>query len=178
MTDATAINCVVFDMDGVLCHTDFARRLEAMAQATGLTADAVDAAIFRSGFDDRADQGHYDADAYLLETGERLGVAISRADWLDARRAAMTPYPGMLALAQEMSGRLTTAMLTNNGPLLRAGFDQVFPEAVEVFGARAFFSSQLGAAKPDREVFHRLLAELDHAPAETLFIDDSADYIA
>jgi putative hydrolase of the HAD superfamily len=141
------IRHVVFDMDGVLCRTDFSRRDEVMAQRVGLTAAAIEAAIFKSGFEDQADRGRFTAEQYLHGMAERLGVAVSRADWLAARKAAMTPDRDMLALARALGRRLGTAMLTNNGPLLRAHIGEVFPQAVELFGARAFFSCEFGTGK-------------------------------
>ena len=168
---------VVFDMDGVLCQTDFSRRDDEMAQRIGVTAAAIEEAIFKSGFDERADQGPVTAEQYLQGMAERLGVAVSRADWVAARKAAMTPDHDMLSLACALGGRVGTAMLTNNGPLLRAHIGEIFPQAVELFGARAFFSCEFGTGKEGTAVFALLLERIGATPAETLFIDDSADYI-
>ncbi len=171
------IRHVVFDMDGVLCRTDFARRDEEMAQRIGVTAVAIEAAIFKSGFEHEADQGRFTAEQYLEGMAERLGVAVGRADWIAARKAAMTPDHDMLTLARVLGRRVGTAMLTNNGPLLRAHIGEIFPQAVELFGARAFFSCEFGTGKEGTAVFALLLERIGATPAETLFIDDSADYI-
>ena len=176
MTGST-IRHVVFDMDGVLCRYDFPRRLEVMAKFTGVTAAAIEEAIFKSGFDDQADQGRFTAEQYLHGMAERLGVAVSRADWVAARKAAMTPDHDMLSLARALGRRVGTAMLTNNGPLLRAHIGEIFPQVVELFGARAFFSYEFGTGKEGTAVFALLLERIGATPAETLFIDDSADYI-
>jgi len=176
MTGST-IRHVVFDMDGVLCRYDFSRRLDEMAKRIGVTAAAINDAIFKSGFDDRADQGHFTAEQYLQGMAERLGVTVGRADWLAARKAAMTPDRDMLALARALGRRVGTAMLTNNGPLLRAHIGEVFPQIVELFGARAFFSCEFGTGKQETAVFALLLERIGGTPAETLFIDDSAAYI-
>jgi putative hydrolase of the HAD superfamily len=176
MTEST-IRRIIFDMDGVLCHTDFLRGREILGKQIGVTAAAIEDAIYRSGFDDEADQGRLTAEQYLQGMAERLGVAVGRADWLAARKAAMTPDPGMLALARALGPRVEITMLTNNGPVLRAHIGEVFPEVVEVFGARAFFSCEFGTGKEAPRVFALLLERIGGTPAETLFIDDSADYI-
>ncbi len=176
MTGRT-IRHVVFDMDGVLCRYDFPRRLEMMAKSTGVTSAAIEEAIFKSGFDDQADRGRFTAEQYLQGMAERLGVAVSRADWVAARKAAMTPDQDMLALARALGRRVGTAMLTNNGPLLRAHIGEVFPQVAELFGARAFFSCEFGTGKQETAVFALLLERIGATPAETLFIDDSASYI-
>ena len=89
----------------------------------------------------------------------------------------MTPDRDMLALARALGGRVGIAMLTNNGPVLRAHIGEVFPEVVEVFGARAFFSCEFGTGKEAPGVFALLLERIGGTPAETLFIDDSAEFI-
>lgn len=175
---AGQIRTVVFDMDGVLCVYDFQARLAHMARSTGVAAETIDAAIFRSGFDGLADQGRFDADDYLREFNDRIGAPISRADWLAARAASMRPDRDMLTLARRLGQRQQTAMLTNNGPVLREGLAEVFPEALALFGPRAFFSCAFGCGKEDTAVFAALLARLEAVPGETLFIDDSADYVA
>ncbi len=178
MMTGGSIRHVVFDMDGVLCRTDFARRDDEMAQRIGVTAAAIDEAIFESGFEHEADQGRFTAEQYLQGMAERLGVAVGRADWIAARKAAMTPNQDMLSLAGALGQRVGTAMLTNNGPLLRAHIGEIFPQAIELFGARAFFSCEFGSGKEGTAVFALLLARIGATPAQTLFIDDSATYIA
>ncbi|MBT3329946.1 MAG: HAD family phosphatase [Rhodospirillaceae bacterium] len=172
------IELIIFDMDGVLCDTDFARRLDILGQMTSLDAKVVDDAIFQSGFDDQADRGLHTAEEYLRLFAGRLGVSLSREDWLRARGDAMTPDHAMLALVKQLQQKLPVAMLTNNGPLLQENFAAVFPEAAELFGSWAFFSSQFKATKEEPDIFYAILETLDGRAESTLFIDDSESYIA
>ncbi len=59
------IKAVVFDMDGVLCDYRIDRRLALLASWSGQRADAIHAAIWRSGFEDEAERGAISADDYL-----------------------------------------------------------------------------------------------------------------
>jgi glucose-1-phosphatase len=172
------IDQIIFDMDGVLCRTDFARRLTVLGDITGLEPRAVDAAIFQSGFDDLADRGHYSAAEYLELFAAHLGVPVSREEWLAARRAAMTPDHDMLALAKRLQRRVPVAMLTNNGPLLQEGLAEVFPQAVALFGDHAYFSCQFRSTKEEPAIFHAISQTLGARVENTLFIDDSEVYIA
>lgn len=172
-----AIETVLFDMDGVLAHYDFARRLEMLATSTSIEAAEIEARIFTSGFDARADDGAYDSAGYLSEFSRRLGTAVSLDDWLEARVAGMTLNLGTLALAREVERRSTIAMLTNNGPVLREHLSRVAPEIAALFGERAFFSCQFGTGKTSPDVFPLVLAEIGGTPGSTLFIDDSAEYL-
>ena len=173
------IELIVFDMDGVLCHYDFPRRLACLAQKTGLDTDFIDERIFRSGFDDLGDQGRFSAAEYLRKFGDKLGVSVAREDWLWARRVPMTPDTAMLALvARLQEQQVQVAMLTNNGPLLQEGLAEVFTQAADLFGAQAYFSCQFSSTKEDPAIFHALLDSLGGRAERTLFIDDSEIYIA
>lgn len=172
------VEAVVFDMDDVLCRYDMKGRQAALARLAGTTAEAVHEAIWASGFEDSADAGGIDAEAYLAAFGQRIGYPLSRAEWLAARTAAMHPDAAMLDLVGRLRPHVTLAVLTNNGPLLEAHIDQAFPELRPLFGERIFFSWSFGTAKPDPAIFTALCARLGVAPAATLFTDDKPENAA
>lgn len=172
-----SIEAVVFDMDEVLCHYRLERRLDLLARWSGRAPDAIHAAIWRSGFEDASERGEMDADAYLASFGERMGYALTSAQWVEARRIAVEPNEAVLAEARRLDGRVTIAVLTNNGFLLKRHMAEVFPAMVEVFGDNTVCSAELGAAKPDPEVFRRLAARLGVEPAHALFFDDGEKYV-
>jgi len=172
------IEAVVFDMDEVLCRYRIERRLALLASWSGRSQDAIHAAIWRSGFEDEAERGVWNADAYLHEFGERLGYPLSAAQWVAARRAAMEPDEAVLAIARRLSADRPVAMFTNNPLLLKRHIGEVFPAVPEIFGTRAVFSAELGRSKPDPEAFDRLARRLNVPPGALLFFDDDADYIA
>jgi putative hydrolase of the HAD superfamily len=177
MTGPSPIRLVLFDMDDVLCDYDWRGRVEALAAMSGRSFAALEAEIWNSGFEDAADRGEIDADSYLEGFAERLGKPFSRRDWITNRRAAMTPWPDMLELARLIAERCTIAILTNNGLLTRDAIDALFPELRAVFGERILFSAELGAQKPDPEVYRRALARLGFRPEETLFTDDKPENV-
>ena len=175
------IKAVVFDMDGVLCQYSLRTRLERLAAITGLAAADIEAAIWGSGFDLEGDRGRYGADAYLEGFAARLGVALTREQWLDARAAAMTPNHEVLALArglaQDPARRCMIATLSNNNLLLKQAIARVFPELAALFGRHAYFSAEFGSAKPDAAVYLAVCERLAIAPAQALFVDDSDEHV-
>ncbi|WP_193369871.1 HAD family hydrolase [Pelagibius marinus] len=171
-------DCIIFDMDDVLCRYDFTRRMDIMAEGLGIQAETIVARIYDSGLDERADAGEFTAETYLAALTRELKVEVPLELWLRARRESMRAIPEVLELARRLGRKHTVAMLTNNGDLLRRHIAMVFPEALEVFGERAYFSCQFGAAKPQPEVFLSLLGRLGHAPRDALFIDDTSEYVA
>ncbi len=173
------IEAVIFDMDGVLCAYDFAGRLDRMARLTGCAAQVIEAEIFDSGWDDRSDRGEIGTEEYLAGCSARLGIQVTRAAWLEARAAAMTPDREVLDTARALAAVMPAAVLTNNNRLIAENLTGMFPEVPEIFGDRVYVSAVLGLAKPDPAAYLAVLTRLGAAaPGRALFIDDRADYIA
>ncbi len=168
---------VLFDMDDVLCHYDWPGRVAALARLAGMTGDARPDDVWDAELEDRADAGHLSAEDYLASFGSRLGLSLSRAQWIENRRAAMTPWPDMLALAKAISERATVAILSNNGYLTGECIDALFPELRPIFGERITMSARFNAQKPDPEVYRRALALFGFSAHETLFTDDRAENV-
>lgn len=169
------IAAVVFDMDGVLCRYRIDQRLAHLATLGAKSAEEIHAAIWASGFEHLSDSGQITAEAYLNGFGERMGVALTRAQWLEARRRAMAPDLAMLDLVRALARRTKVALLTNNGELLEQVIDEAFPEVRPLFGAHSYFAWQFRAAKPDPAIFRALCQRLGTLPEETFFLDDEAE---
>lgn len=170
---------VLFDLDGVLCRYDREGRRRQLAALAGTTPEAVQAALWDSGFEEAADRGDYDAAGYLAEFGRRLGCPLTRAQWIANRKAALTPWPEMLALAGRVRQRLPTAVLTTNGPLMLEALEEIYPALLPAFGRENLhFSCVLGATKSEPEGFRRLLAHRGVAAGDCVFLDDHAEYVA
>ena len=163
---------VIFDMDDVLCRYDLGRRLRALARITGQMPRDIRAAIWDSGFEDVADTGGYpDPDDYLREFGQRLGFPITRAQWVEARRESMQPWPDMLALAKSIGAQVRIAIYSNNGPLTKAALPELFPACAEVF-AEHYQSFEFGMKKPDPKSFAKLMERMGTSPDTCWFVDD------
>jgi HAD superfamily hydrolase (TIGR01509 family) len=168
---------VIFDMDDVLCSYHFEKRLSRLSEMTGVAPEFINDVIWEQGFDEEGDAGHYTAAEYHRLFCERIGAALSKEQWLEARAISIEPSREVLDMARQVKRKATLSLLTNNGPLLKESIDRVFPEVAEIFGERAHFSYEFNTCKPDPQVFLRLLDRLEARPAETLFIDDTASYI-
>lgn len=168
---------VIFDMDDVLCRYHFEKRLTRLSEMTGVAPDLINDVIWKQGFDEEGDAGRYTAEEYHRLFCERIGAALSKEQWLEARAIAIEPSHEVLDMARQVKRKATLSLLTNNGPLLKESIDQVFPEIADIFAEHVYFSCELAACKPDPQVFLRLLDRLKAHPAEALFIDDTASYV-
>ncbi len=163
---------VIFDMDDVLCHYELGKRLRYLADIANTTARDVRAALWDSGFEELSDAGGYpDPKEYLAEFRKRLGFDLSRAQWLEARREAMTANIEVLKIAEAIKKDALIAIYTNNGPLVKSNINILLPEAAKIFDLH-FCSYEFGTKKPDPESFTRLVNFLGRKPDECWFIDD------
>lgn len=164
---------MIFDMDGVLAHLDRDKRLQWLSRHTGKPPEHFNTTVWHSDFEVGAEAGAYPTAAeYLAEFNRRSGCTLSRAQWIEARRQAMTLMPGTLAIARELRLVARIALLTNNGSLLKAALPELVPEIAALFGDTLHASCEFQARKPDRVVFERLLARYGVAPGQALLIDD------
>ncbi|WP_233805474.1 HAD-IA family hydrolase [Paraburkholderia sp. HP33-1] len=167
------VTLLLFDLEGVLSHYDRAARAERLAAITGCSAQTVRDAIWGSGLEARADSGEISDDEYLRELGALLNYPVSRAEWLDARLASITPNAPALALASRAAQRCRIAILTNNCHLLTDHIGYLNPPVARLFGPHVYSSAAFGAAKPAAQTYLRCVERLGAAAADTLFIDDT-----
>lgn len=173
-----AISTLICDFDGVMSGYDVPCRLDVLAQMSGLSRDEVYGRLWLSGFEDEADSGFYpEPEDYLEQFGERLGTRITRAQWIEARRAAMQHWPGMHALVGSLTPGMRLALLTNNGPLTLDAFAELAPETLNLFSPNLFFSFQFATKKPDPAIFKAVAAKLGVEADECLFVDDKPHHV-
>jgi putative hydrolase of the HAD superfamily len=170
----TSIDLVLFDLNGVLYRYDRDARIAALAALANQEPDAVKAAIWDSGFEDSADGGGMDADAYLSGFGARIGFSLTEADWLGTLRASLSPMAETMALVRNLRPGVRFAVLTNNHMLVLRHFAALYPEAASLAGEAACVSAMFGLRKPNAEVYRRCLRRFGAAPETALFIDDNA----
>ncbi len=165
----------IFDLDGVLCRYDLDARLEHLSRLTGLAPGEIRARLWDSGFEDAADAGEIaDGESYLAEFARRLDYPLTRAQWIEARRASMTPWPQMLDLVARLDEKGDVAVLTNNVPLFADTLDVLFPQVPQLFGDRLFFSCRMHLAKPDPQIYLQVCRTLGCQPGAAVFVDDKA----
>lgn len=173
------LRLALFDMDDVLCRYDRPLRLRLLSSLCGQPVEAIDASIWRSGFEHEADHGDFDAAAYLAGFGARLRYPLSEAEWVANRKASMTPFPEMLALVAALKRQgVTVAILSNNNLLTGTCLDRLFPELRPLFGKDILMSAELAVQKPDPAIYRLALERFGARPDEALFVDDSAENVA
>ena len=171
------IKAFIFDMDDVLCDYNVAARIARLAALSGRSESHIEKAIWESDYFTRADRGEWTAEQCLVEFNTRLGHQLTRAEWVEARRAAMTPFADMLDFVSRLKTQFQIALLTNNDRLMAETADELFPELRPLFGAHLYVSAELELAKPDSAIFRALVARLGVEPQDTIFVDDLVENV-
>lgn len=170
----------IFDYDGVMAHYDWPKRLAHLAALAGVPAQKIEKLFAKGGVDDAADRGEFRSSKdYLAALGKELGYPLTKGQWIENRRIAMTPWVQMLDVVRRCQALGRTILLTDNGPLFKEALPQFFPQVPATFGREnLFFSSDHKSLKSEPQTFVRLLQRLGFGPAQTQFIDDRPDYVA
>jgi putative hydrolase of the HAD superfamily len=163
---------VILDLGGVVCRFSSTRRLNALADASGLVAEQVRQRLFTSGFDQDCDRGRYDLQEQCDQISNRLGVAWGVDQIAQLWVEAFEPDPQVLTIIDAVRESAVTALLTNNGPLVHHVVEQLLPDVARRFD-QLCFSYQMGALKPYRAVYLATLQRLGTSPDRTVFVDDT-----
>jgi len=171
--DMMPARAVVFDFGGVVCDFLPERRLQALTDACGLPAERIHALLWETSFARDCDLGRYRAQEAYAYVRSATGFAGSYDDLLRVWAEGFVLRPQVLRVVQQARSEARTALFTNNCPLLLDAFPTYFKDVTAHFD-QLIFSCGLGCMKPDPEAFRKATEILGCAPAEVLFVDDSA----
>ena len=166
-----AVNCVIFDIGGVLMN------FETWSLTAAFTETAEDAALLhREIFEDidwiTMDRGGSEA-AALERMKSRLPQRLhTPADQvIDRWDEYLIPIPEMNALARELDGMgIPLYLLSNTSERFRR-FREHIPAWPLMKGALLSFEEHL--LKPDPEIYRRLFSRFGLSPGDCFFVDDS-----
>jgi HAD superfamily hydrolase (TIGR01509 family) len=167
-----ALRHLLMDLAGVVCHFDRQVRLDALAEAAGVSSARAQAAIYEDGLSERFDRGEYTAAEICDALREALGLQAADDEIARLWATAFTPDDAVLDLIDRVRPEVTRSLLTNNDALLRDFMPTVLPTVHARFGL-PLFSSLTRALKPSPAAYTQALTLLGATPGESFFVDDS-----
>ena len=165
-----SIEVVVFDLDGVVRHWDPAVNA-AVEERHGLAPGAILDAAFAPDLGPAAVTGALDYEAWTAQVGERLGCPAAVREWGEFRGRVDRDTVELVEAVR--AGGCPTALLSNATTRLE--------EDLEVLGIDHLFdpifnTARLGVAKPDHEVYRRVVAALGVPAERVVFTDDTPSW--
>lgn len=166
----SGIKAVLFDFGGVLAELRAEAHLLPLV-GHRLSREEMWACWSRSPAVRAHETGRISAAQFSGQIVAELGLSVAPAEFLAGFRDWIVgPFAETHELIRDVAARHTTALVTNTSALH-------WP-VIEAFGVlphmhHVFASFQIGRIKPDRNYFEHVLGNMDIAPAEAVFFDDS-----
>lgn len=156
------IRAIIFDCYGVLVHgsLDYLRTLAHDTNALQSFNDLTSA----------ADRGYVAPDEYIQQAALLFGR--SAAEIRDVVNAQEVKNPSMLTYVTSLRSDFKVALLSNVG---RGWLEHLFtPDELAASFDAVVLSGETGVAKPYKEAFDLVAANLGVTPGECIMIDDGA----
>ena len=165
------IKTIIFDLGGVLVRTEDHQPRTALAERLDMTYEELSNFVYGIDSANQATRGEITAEDHKNNVLQKLGLpedtfsAFGDEFWggdsLDVQ---------LVEFIQGLRGEYTTALLSNAWDDLRGFLENVWQ--IEGIFDRIFISAELGLAKPDPEIYQRVITELKQDPSTMIFIDD------
>lgn len=166
MTSVT-IRAVLFDLGGVLLPFDRERRIAALVERTGASAEAA-RAFMALDLHRRLDLGEATDLDLAAEFAAFFGLRVGPQEAADLLCSVFeAPNHELWALVARLRRRAVVGGFSDNPSLVV----QVFPEGA--FLEPLFLSAEIGACKPSDAAFAAVEAALGLTAQQILFIDDT-----
>ncbi len=164
---------VLFDADGVLQRTapwreDLAEVVETDKELDEQLLDDIAKAE-----GPRTQSGEVDIEHSLTQVLDRYDEVDLPVEAVFDAWNAIEVHEDVLDGVRDLAGRGLVLALTTNQNEPRAAWMRENLPYDELFDAQ-FYSCEIGLAKPDPDYFRHVLRALDVAPADALFLDDTA----
>jgi glucose-1-phosphatase len=178
MTISHKIRNILFDLGGVLLNIDPILTGKALVKLGTKDMQKVHELLTERQLYQRFDSAKCTEADFRNEVREACEINITD-DQVDAAwNALLLDFPASrVKLLHELRKNYKIYLLSNTNSIhfrsYTKGFREVHGEEMEPLFDKLFLSYELGAHKPDPEIYKRVIASGILDPAETLFIDDS-----
>jgi FMN phosphatase YigB (HAD superfamily)/DNA-binding XRE family transcriptional regulator len=163
----SGVKFVYFDINGCLVHF-FQGAFVKLAADTNMPADAIETAFWH--YNDEVCRGTIGLDDFNKAFSERIGVDMF--NWADYYFAAVEPVEGMKELVEWTAENYHVGLLTNIMPGFVATMrDRKLLPSVNY--EHIIDSSEVGAIKPEPQIYQIAAEKASFEPHEILLVDDS-----
>jgi putative hydrolase of the HAD superfamily len=172
------IKHILFDLGGVLLNIDPGLTLKVLADMGVQNTEQLHEKLSESGLYSRFDSGKCSEDCFRDEIRQACGMSLTDEQVDEAWNALLLDFPAeRVAMMHAIMPNYRLFLLSNTNSIHYRSYTQRFREIhgeeMPSLFDRLFLSYELGAHKPDPEIYRKVIDTKAFNPAETLFIDDS-----
>ena len=170
------IKTILWDVGGVILRTTDRTPREAMAEQFGLSYSEMANTYFGDDDNLRAQRGEISVEQHFINVANKFKFPLEKipsfreqffeGDEIDQK---------LVAWINSNRGVYQMAILSNAMLDLRENLTETYK--ISEFFQEIFISAEMGVAKPSREIFERIMIDLDRKPQEIIFVDDNHENI-
>jgi HAD superfamily hydrolase (TIGR01509 family) len=175
-SSGTSLRAIIFDIGRVIVRVDYDRALRVLSSGTGRSGKEVWQLISSDPRMLDFQEGRLTPQEWHQHLNQLLNMSLSYEEFYNSWTSALDPQPIIPdEVFAELAGRYHMALLSNTDPIHVAYMEKTFP-FMSFFPSR-IYSCSVGKSKPDPAIYRLALDAVQTAPAETLYVDDVAEYI-
>jgi len=168
-------DAIIFDLGGVIIDIDFNRVFERWSQLSGQDALSIQQRFTVDDAYRQHERGELSPQQYFDYQRSLHGLTLTDEEMLDGWNAIFGPeIQGVRALIKRALTIAPCVVFSNTNAAHQAYWAPALHETLSLFD-EVFVSNELGLRKPDAESFHAVCAQLNVAPGNTLFFDDTQE---
>jgi len=168
------IRGVIFDFGNVICSFDVEIFLAKLHEWSGLDVETLRDRIYGSRLHSRYERGEISSERFYREISRLTGARVSAEEFAEGFSDIFTPLESTHGLIRALKGTYRLGLLSNTNEwhfLRHIRKVPVFP----LFDA-VTLSFEVGALKPEPEIYLDALRKLSLPPEACVFIDDIGKY--
>lgn len=171
------ITTIIFDLGGIVVPEAGNSILEGMAMY--LAIPQAELSAFTAPLKARLTTGEMGLREMYVLLARGRGISLAAEDMLQMhiglyRQFSTAMDANILGLIEKLKQNHTVVCLTNTEKEI-AEYNKANTGIFDYFH-KAFISTDMGMKKPDKEIYQKVIQEMNCRPAETIFIDDNPDY--
>ena len=171
------IRALLLDLGNVVLEIDFHRVFEYWALHANVEVEQLYDCWAMDDAYKRHEVGEINFATYVQSLEERFSITMSTEHWLTGWNTLfLRLYPEVMNLLPSVATSLPVFALTNTNPEHHKYWTSNFPKILVHF-QKIYASSEIGLRKPDLKTYEFVARDMDFAPNEILFVDDSRENI-
>ncbi|OQA58196.1 MAG: Alpha-D-glucose-1-phosphate phosphatase YihX [Candidatus Omnitrophica bacterium ADurb.Bin277] len=169
------VKAVIFDLGNVLVNYDAKKAARRFSEAGGISQTRIWAHFFLSRFEKAYTCGEISTREFYLEACRVFKKPVPFSTFKHYWNDIFWENPGMEKLLKRLKRHYPLYLISNTNRLHFTHIKREF-KLLRHF-KRMFPSHEVGARKPDLEIYRRVLKKIGLRPEETVFVDDMKSFI-